>query len=396
MNKKAFGILVATMSVSVLGISILVPLLPIYASELGATGFELGIVFAGFGISHAIFLPIVGKLSDRFGRKVFLCTSLSCLVPIFLSFIWAQNALHLIIIRCLQGIATTMHLPIAQAYLGDLTPAGEEGKWTGHFSAILLSSLGIGPLFGGLMADILGMNAAFIAMSSLTLIGLIATIIWLPEAPRKTTAKKEALSIAKLRRSDILKGAFAFRLAIGFSTGILLTFLPVLANQQLGLSMSLIGVLLASRTPIALMQTITGRLADKLSKRILVVIGSAIGLIFMAILPTGANFWTLLIILCVSAVGITLAMPAATAFVIEEGRTYGMGTAMAVFMMAMTIGQGSGPILLGGIVDLLGVEAAFYYGGTIPLIGIILFAWFTRNYIKGRPIRTPAQTAQNL
>ncbi len=384
------------MFISVLGIGILVPLLPVYASNMGATGLELGAIFAGFGISHAIALPFIGRLSDRFGRKVFLCTSLFCLTPILLSFIWAQTALHLIIIRCLQGIATTMHLPVAQAYLGDLTPAGEEGRWMGHFSALLLSGLGLGPLLGGLVADLLGMNAAFMVMSSLTLIGLIATIIWLPEVPRKTTAKKEALSIAELRRSDILKGAFAFRLAIGFSTGILMTFLPIMANQRLGLSMSLVGVLLASRTPISLMQTITGRLADKLSRRVLVVIGSTIGLIFMALLPTGANFWTLLIILCVSAAGITLAMPAATALVVEEGRTFGMGTTMAVFMMAMTIGQGTGPILLGGIVDVLGVEAAFYYGGTIPIIGIALFVWFTRNYTRGRTTRAPALTEESF
>jgi DHA1 family multidrug resistance protein-like MFS transporter len=396
MNRKIFGILVATMLISAMGISILVPLLPVYASNLGATGLELGIVFAGFGISHAIFLPIVGKFSDRFGRKVFLCTSLSCLVPISLSYIWAQSALHLIIIRCLQGIATTMHLPVAQAYLGDLTPAGEEGRWMGYFSAFLLASLGLGPLFGGLMADLLGMSAAFMAMAALNLIGLIATIIWLPEVPRKTMTKKETLSIAELRRSDILKGTFTFRLAVGFSTGILLTFLPVLASQRLGLSMSLVGVLLACRTPISLMQTITGRLADRLNRRVLVAIGSIFGLIFMALLPTSASFWTLLVILSVSAAGITLAMPAATALVVEEGRTYGMGAAMAIFMMAMTIGQGVGPILLGGVVDVLGVEAAFYYGGTIPLIGIVLFVWFTRNYTRGRTTQTLAPTEENF
>jgi DHA1 family multidrug resistance protein-like MFS transporter len=393
MNRKVFGILVATILTSAMGISLLVPLLPVYASELGATGFELGIVFAGFGISHAIFLPIVGKFSDRFGRKVFLCTSLSCLVPISLSFIWAQSALHLIIIRCLQGIATTMHLPVAQAYMGDLTPAGEEGKWMGYFSAILLASFGIGPLLGGLAADLLGMNAAFMVMSALNLTSLIATVIWLPEVPRKTEAIKESVSIVGLRRSDVLKGAFIFRLAIGFSTGIMMTFLPILANQRLGLSMSLVGLLLASRTPIGLMQIITGRLADRLNRRVLVVIGGIIGLTFMAMLPAGNNFWALLIILCVSAAGITLAVPAATAFVVEEGRTYGMGAAMATFMMGMTIGQGTGPILLGGVVDMLGVEAAFYYGGTIPIIGIALFVWFTRNYSRGSTTRMPASSA---
>jgi DHA1 family multidrug resistance protein-like MFS transporter len=396
MNRKIFGILVATMLISAMGISMLVPLLPVYASELGATGLELGIVFAGFGISHAIFLPIVGKFSDRFGRKVFLCTSLSCLVPISLSFIWAQSALHLIIIRCLQGIATTMHLPVAQAYLGDLTPPGEEGRWMGYFSAVLLASFGLGPLFGGLVADLLEMNAAFIAMAALNLTSLIATAIWLPEVPRKTADIKESVSITGLRRSDVLKGAFTFRLAIGFSTGIMLTFLPVLANQRLNLSMSLVGVLLAARTPISFIQTITGRLADKYSRRGLVVIGSVIGLIFMALLPTGSNFWALLIIMCVSVTGVTFAIPAATALIVEEGRTFGMGAAMAIFMMGMTIGQGLGPIMLGGVVDFLGVESAFYYGGTVPLIGIALFFWFTRKYNQDRTNHTPATTTNNL
>jgi DHA1 family multidrug resistance protein-like MFS transporter len=230
-------------------------------------------------------------------------------------------------------------------------------------------------------------------MAALNLIGLVATIIWLPEVPRKTTTKKETPPITELRRSDILKGTFAFRLAVGFSTGILLTFLPILANQRLGLSMSLVGLLLACRAPISMMQTITGRLADRLNRRVLVVIGSIFGLIFMALVPTGANFWMLLVILCVSAAGITLAVPAATALVVEEGRTYGMGTAMATFMMGMTIGQGTGPILLGGIVDVVGVEAAFYYGGTIPLIGIALFVWFTRNYSRGSTTRMPASSA---
>ena len=119
------------MFISMLGFGIVVPLLPIYADKLGATGLELGAIFAGFGITHTVFLPIVGRFSDRAGRKAFLCAGLFSLVLVSLGFIWAQNTLQLIIVRCLQGIATTMHLPVAQAYLGDITPEGEEGRWMG-------------------------------------------------------------------------------------------------------------------------------------------------------------------------------------------------------------------------------------------------------------------------
>ncbi|MBW1863565.1 MAG: MFS transporter [Deltaproteobacteria bacterium] len=127
MNKKAFAVIAFSMFVSMLGFGIVVPLLPIYADKLGATGLEIGIMYAAFGITHAIFLPFmhaiflpfIGKLSDRMGRKIFLCLGLLSLTFVSIGFIWVQNAFHLIVIRTMQGIATTMHLPIAQAYVGD-------------------------------------------------------------------------------------------------------------------------------------------------------------------------------------------------------------------------------------------------------------------------------------
>jgi len=79
MNKKAFAILVATMFISMLGFGIVVPLLPIYADQLGATALEIGFINAGFSLSLMVFLPFMGRLSDRFGRKVFLCTGLAIL-----------------------------------------------------------------------------------------------------------------------------------------------------------------------------------------------------------------------------------------------------------------------------------------------------------------------------
>jgi DHA1 family multidrug resistance protein-like MFS transporter len=380
MDRKAFFILVTSMFISMLGFGIVVPLLPIYAKELGATGLELGAIFAAFGIVHTIFLPIVGRFSDRIGRKIFLCVGLLSLTFSSLAFIWAKNAFQLILVRCLQGFATTMHLPIAQSYLGDITPKGEEGRWMGHFNAILFSGIGVGPLFGGILADFFGISTTFIVMAILTLVGLLATIIWLPDISRKTVAKSESTSFASLRKSAIMKGAFSFRMAVGFSTGSLMAFLPLLASQHLGLRTSLIGILLASRTPIALAQSITGGLADKYNRRALVVGGGMMTLALMALLPMATNFWTMLVMYSGAAAGVTIALPSATAFVVEEGRIYGMGATTAIFMMAMTIGNGVGPLLLGGVVELWEIESAFYAGGVLSFLGVAAFIWYTRNY----------------
>jgi len=368
------------MLISMLGFGIVVPLLPIYADQLGASALEIGFINAGFSLALLAALPIMGRLSDRSGRKVFLCSGLALLTIASLGFIWAQTPLQLIIVRVFQGIGASMHLPIAQAYLGDITPKGEEGKWMGHFGAILFGSMSIGPLFGGVLTDLFSINTTFLVMAALCLVGLVATIIFLPEVVKRTVTAKQGAIFEGLRKSKVLKGAFAFRMANGFGTASMMTFLPIFASQNLGFSVSLIGLLIASRTPLALLQSYTGTLADKYSRRGLVVGGGAVAIIFIALMPTAGGFWPLLIMHALMAIGMAFAMPANTAYVVEEGRIFGMGASMALFMMAMQIGMGFGPILLGGIVGFMGVESAFYSAAIILALGIAAFIWFTRGY----------------
>jgi len=378
MNKKTFAILVVTMFISMLGFGIVVPLLPIYANQLGATPIEIGLINGGFSLAVLAFLPVVGRFSDRIGRKVFLCAGLAVLVVASLGFIWAQNPLQLILVRCFQGLGASMHLPVAQAYLGDITPEGEEGRWMGRFNAILFSAIGLGPLLGGLITDLFSASTTFLVMAALCAAGLIATIILLPEAPRKTALEKESSAFTSLKKSNTLKGAFAFQMANGFVMACMMTFLPLFANQNLGLSVGLIGLLIASQTPIALLQSYTGTLADKYNRRVLVTAGGMASIVFIVLLPMANSFWPLLAMYVLIAAGIAFAMPSVTAYAVEEGRTFGMGTSMAILMMAMQLGTGVGPIMLGGIVEFAGIKSAFYSAAGILLIGLAVFSWFIR------------------
>jgi DHA1 family multidrug resistance protein-like MFS transporter len=380
MDKKAFFVLVSTMLISMLGFGIVVPLLPIYADQMGASALEIGFINAGFSLMLLIALPIMGRLSDRFGRKKFLLAGLSILTVASLGFIWAQNPLQLILVRIFQGIGASMHLPIAQAYLGDITPKGEEGKWMGHFNAILFSGMSIGPLFGGALTDLFSATTTFLAMAALCLVGLIATLIFLPEVAKRFVGENRGSVFNGLRKSNIMKGVFAFRIALGFSMACTMTFLPLFGSQNLGLSVFLIGVLIASRTPLALLQSYTGMLADKYSRRGLVTAGSLGAIIFIALMPIAGGFWPLLVMHALMAIGVAFAMPAANAYIVEEGRFFGMGTSMALFMMAMQIGNGVGPIMLGGIVDFMGIESAFYSSAVIMVLGVAVFIWFSRGY----------------
>ena len=94
---------------------IIAPLLPLYADDLGASGLWLGIIFAGFSISRAIFMPIFGRISDRQGRRKFVCTGLFAYAVISLGYIWADSISDLTLVRTLHGVASAMIIPIAQA-----------------------------------------------------------------------------------------------------------------------------------------------------------------------------------------------------------------------------------------------------------------------------------------
>ena len=130
MIKKVFPILALSIFSSMLGVGIIAPLLPLYAENMGATGLWIGIMFAAFSVSRTLIMPIAGRLSDRRGRKLFLSIGLFTYALISLGYIWAGSVSQLTLVRLIQGIAAGMIIPIAQAYVGDISPVGEEGKWT--------------------------------------------------------------------------------------------------------------------------------------------------------------------------------------------------------------------------------------------------------------------------
>jgi len=185
MIKRIFPVLGISIFASMLGIGIIAPLLPLYAEDLGATGIWIGIIFASFSISRAIFIPIVGRLSDQNGRKVFICSGLFSYAVISLGYVWASSTAELTIIRLLHGAAGGMIIPIAQAYIGDLSPEGEEGRWMGYFNTAFFAGFGFGPLLGGVLTDTFDMASAFYTMGILNLIAFLLALRFLPETRQK-------------------------------------------------------------------------------------------------------------------------------------------------------------------------------------------------------------------
>ena len=379
MIKKVLPILSLSIFSSMLGAGIVAPLLPLYAESLGATGIGVGVIFAGFAISRTVLTPVFGRLSDRRGRKLFISIGLILYAIISFGFIWVSSVSQLALMRFLHGAAGAMIIPIAQAYIGDICPEGEEGKWMGYASAAFFTGFGFGPLMGGVLTEHFGMDIAFLTMGGLNLLAFFIAVTFLPEVGRKKLAASPQLSFRRMSSSSIVKGIFSFRLGFSLSRGAFAAFLPIFATMNLGLSPTLVGTLLAIHFLLrSLLGIPAGRIADRFNRRILVVIGSLINLTFLALIPLMHDFWQLLVLCVFGSLGGAVSMPAALALTVEEGRKFGMGLTIAMFSMAMSIGMVIGPILGGAIADFLNISSVFYFGAAMGFLGACLFIWFTR------------------
>ena len=154
--------------------------------------------------------------------------------------------MDLIFIRFLQGIASAMIMPVVQAYVGDITPKGKEGWVMGLFNMSLFLGLSLGPLIGGVIKDYWGLQASFICMGSLALVGFLLSLFLLPPTCLEQGLKDrdQSFSWKSLLSDQPLVGLLLFRFAYVVCVGIMWGFIPLYADIKFEASSSLIGVLI--------------------------------------------------------------------------------------------------------------------------------------------------------
>ena len=379
MIKKVFPVLALCTFSSMLGVGIILPILPLYADQLGATGIWIGVVIGGYSLSRVIFMPFIGRLSDRRGRKLFISTGLLISSLLSRAYILSNNIPQLIAIRLVHGAAAGMISPLTRAWVGDIAPRGEEGKWMGYFNAAFITGLATGPLLGGVITDYYSMDVAFAAMGGMSLMAFLATTFFLHESRQRKEKDQAELSFRKMSGSGLCRGLFMYRTMFELTTSGFMAFFPIYCGIHLRLSTTLIGVLLAvSFYLLSLLQILSGRIADRFDRRRLLIMGSLINIALLTMIPLASTFWYLLGLIIIRSIGGSIAIPAESALTIEEGRRFGMGSTMAALALGASLGAGFGPILSGIFHDLGGIQLPFYFMGGAGLLGVILFSWYSR------------------
>ncbi len=378
---RIYGTLFFSLLATITGVGIVVPLLPVYASGLGASGFTIGMIFGAFSLSRSFLLPYFGRLSDVKGRKPFLVIGLLAYGLVSVAFILSSTLNELIAIRFIQGAASAMVMPVAQAYIGDIAPVGKEGRYMGLFNVSLFCGLSLGPVLGGMINDHFSLNAAFAAMGFLAMAGCVLNFLLLPPVAREIGKRRRqnSWSWRQIIGDRIIAGICIYRFMYTACIGVIWSFLPVLADSRFHLTSSRIGVLVMLGVFVSgLIQAPMGYLADRINRKGLMVTGGLVVVLAVALYAWADRYQTLFWASTLFGIGGGAAMPALMAMATTKGRqAEAMGSVMAVLTVAHSLGMLSGALMAGLMMDWFNLGYAFVLGSVFMAVGIVAFVLLT-------------------
>ena len=180
-NKASLGIIFVTIFIDLMGFGILIPILPTFASkELGISNFGIGLIVAVFSLMQFIFNPMLGKLSDKIGRRPVILVTQLMTAASYLIFAFSNSFALLFFSRMLAGLGGS-NIGVAQAYIADITPREERAKGMGMIGAAFGLGFVFGPGIGALLAKY-GYHVAGLASAFFTLTAFTFAFFRLPES----------------------------------------------------------------------------------------------------------------------------------------------------------------------------------------------------------------------
>jgi multidrug resistance protein len=373
--RSKLGVIFLTVFIDLVGFGFILPILPYYSQRFGAGGLGFGALLAAYSVAQFVATVVLGRLSDRVGRRPVLLTTILVGAFGYVLFALAGNYWMLFLARAISGFAGG-NISVAQAYIADVTSPAERSRGMGLVGAALGLGFVVGPALGGIAAHYGGPRAAGLAAAGLGIVNFVSAWIILAESlGREYRAARPLIDTQHLRRGlgdPVVRPAFLVFGLLPFAFTGYMIGLPLYAKArygwgsgELGWVFSLVGVVV-----VVVQGYLFGKLHRRTGDRALIVagvFGMAVAIAAMPFTPRATQLYPWVVLLAASN---GIAVPAITGLVSLLAGASEQGAMLGAAQALSAAGRLTGPLLWGGVYDRFGPRAAF-----LAAAAVMLAAW---------------------
>lgn len=352
-QKGQLGIILLTVLISMMGVGILIPVLPLYAENFGASERQLGLLVGVYPFCQFLFASLMGKISDRYGRRPVLLISVAGTAAGFFLMGAAETLWVLFVARIIDGISGA-NISIAQAYIADITTREERSRSMGLFGATIGLGFILGPFLGGEMSKF-SAEAPLYTAGALAVVNLILITLKLPES---LTPDKRGQHDPTKKLSDLFgheNGTIFRRVVLAYFASvagftIMTTVWPLYLSHRFGYEEKEAGRLMAYIGVIAVLMQ--GGVLRRLLKKgyreaSLAISGSLILAGSLIALTFAGGLGTLLVISAGLAIGNSLINPTLNALASLSADASWQGRALGLMQSSGSLARTVGAVLGG-------------------------------------------------
>lgn len=383
--------LLLALTLSSLGIGVSLPIIPLFALDLGAVPFVVGLIVSMRWGSRLVADIPVGAASEQLGRRYIFIGGIVLIAVSGIASAMAPSWQWLLLARVLEGVGAGMSSTAGLAAVADLSTPATRGRHLSAYQASQRIGFWFGPLIGGLIGASLDLRAALWVFAGFGLLAMVPALLVEESrhhAPVLHVSPLAALGLLARNRDFLLISTVSF--VVFFTmTGAQFTALPLFAVDELGVGADFVGwaLFLSNTVGFALLYP-SGFISDRYGRRaiILVLLGaSTIGLFLMALATDAA--WILIASLAMGG-GNALRGPAMQAYVMDAGRAGGHGATAGAFRAVGDLGSTLGPVAATAMIG-LGYGSFFVLNAAVVAAAMLLFA----RWASSRPGEAPAASA---
>ncbi len=382
-GRRASGTVFLTILLDLVGFGMILPLLPFYALKLEASPAQIGLLFSSYSLTQLLFSPLLGRLSDRVGRRPVMLVSIFGSAAAHLMFAFAGSFPLLVLARALAGVAAANY-SIAQAYMADVTTSENRSKAMGLVGAAFGIGFVVGPALGSVLAlTPAGPPAVPYVAAGLSALNFVMALIWLPESLSSEVRERSQArpwidpgGFSRMWNNPPLRGLMLLFFLVMFCFSLFEATLALYCYQVFGfdehrtsLLFVYVGVVLA-----VVQGGLLGRLLRAFGERKLILGGIGLMAVGLSILPVYPSVALLLLSLFVLAVGSGVHNPSALGLLSQITKAESQGSTIGLSRSFGALARTLGPVTGTWIFGMAGVAWPFWTAGAFMLVALGI-AW---------------------